>query len=367
MLIRSVNLRDFRSWAAARFDIGPQLTVVAGPNGSGKTNLLEGIYFGCTGRSCRTSQERRVIGHGAPVARVELEVDADGTAHHLSVALERGKTKVSKVDGAQVESIASSESRPLVIVFMPDRLSIITGEPSGRRAHLDQLATALYPARADLRQSYNRILSQRNALISAARSGSSSIESLDAWDSQLAKAGCELTLARSAAIGAVGKEASAIADELGLSGCLSVDYRASTAVDGEDAFLADLLSRRTTDLERGFTTAGPHRDDLRFTRDSRDLRHEGSQGEKRLALLALLLAERKAIGESRSHSPLLLLDDVMSELDARRRSLLTERVVGDGQCLITATEFAHVPQVGSSAPLLLPIGEPPPGDQLMAA
>ena len=367
MLVRSISLRDFRSWDVARFELGAGLTVLAGPNGSGKTNLLEAIYFGCTGRSCRTSVERRVVRNGADVTRVEVEVDDTASKHVLSVALEPGKQKLAKVDGAAVQSMAASPARPLITVFMPDRLALVSGEPSGRRSHLDQLSCALFPATADLRGEYNRVLMQRNALISGIRAGSASDSSLDSWDQRLAEAGAKLSLARNEAVALIKDSAASTAVDLGLAGKLQLGYRSSSAVDGEDAFRQELAERRGADLARGFTMIGPHRDDLSIKRDGRSLKNEGSQGEKRLALLSILLAERDVIAEQRSVSPLLLLDDVTSELDARRRELLAERVSDGGQCVITATEFAHVPVASAKDVVKIPIGQDSQPGNLRAA
>src|SRR3979409_441786 len=156
MRVERLRLRDFRTSAAAEVALGPALTVVHGPNGAGKTNLLEALYFGCTARSCRTTNERDVVRFDAGAARVEVDVrDRDG-AHALSVGFQPGEPKRVRVDGAPVERLADSPARPLVSVFLPDRLELLKGAPTLRRAHLDQLVTALWPARAATRASYTR-------------------------------------------------------------------------------------------------------------------------------------------------------------------------------------------------------------------
>lgn len=355
MRVAAATLRNFRSHEKFAFEPSSGLTVLAGPNGSGKTNILEAIHFGLTGRSCRTSSDRQVISHGEQVARVEIELAGDSGRSLLAVALDRGCDRRTTLDGNRVEGSVPATSRPMSIVFLPDRLNLITGPPGPRRAHVDQLAAALRPSVAAARSDYTRILVQRNALISAARSSGSLGSSIDAWDRELARAGSLLVRSRQSAIEAVASEASAVAEELGLAGELGISHR-SAAVPDEGEYFERLSGSRREDLERGYTHFGPHRGDLVITKDGFDIKANSSQGEKRIALLSLLLAERQAITGAGHGSPLLLLDDVMSELDAERRALLVERVSLEGQCIITATEFDHVPSAGAPEVLLYPIG-----------
>src|SRR5919107_1028462 len=148
MRVTRLQLRDFRSYEQAELRPGPGLTVVAGRNGAGKTNLLEGIYFACTGRSCRTANEREVVRFGAPLARLVLEAEDDRGRHEVSVGFQPGEPKRLRVDGAPVERLTDAAARPLVSVFLPDRLELVLGAPALRRAHLDQVVAALWPGRA---------------------------------------------------------------------------------------------------------------------------------------------------------------------------------------------------------------------------
>ncbi len=344
MLATRLRLRDFRSYARADVALGPGLTVVHGRNGAGKTNLLEALYFGCTGRSCRTSNEREVVHFGASTARVEVDlVDGEGRAHELAVGFTPGDAKRLQSDGALVERLVDVEMRPLVCVFMPDRLELVKGPPALRRSHVDQVIAASWPVRSATRRAYGRALAQRNALLAAIRSGRAARDSLGAWDAELARHGIALRDDRAAVVELLAGRFATLAGALGLGGGAELRYRPRTRAADAAELAAELAERADSDLERGFTGHGPHRDDVALLRDGRELRAYGSQGEQRLALLALLLAEREALAAERDTMPLMLLDDVMSELDPDRRGMLADLLRGAGQSVITTTDLAHVP------------------------
>lgn len=319
--------------------LGPQITVVAGRNGAGKSNLLEAVYFACTGRSCRTSNEKECVRFGAGVLRLELDLEGSppagtqpaaserphpGGRHQLTVGFQPGESKRFTVDGAPVERLADSTARPLVSVFLPDRLELIAGTPSLRRAHLDQVVSALWPARAGTRRAYSQALAQRNALVGAIRSGRAGRGSLAAWDAELARHGVALMADRAATIERLRPRYAEHAEGLGLGGEAVLSYRPRSKVSTADELAAELAERIEGDLQRGFTGHGPHRDDIVFSLEGRDLRAYGSRGQQRLALLSLLLSEREELAEVRGDAPLMLLDDPMSELDAGRRERLVQ-------------------------------------------
>jgi DNA replication and repair protein RecF len=341
-----LELRDFRNYEHAELALAPGLTVVTGPNAAGKTNLLEGIYFGSTARSPRTANERELVRRGAEVARVVLEGRSEAGEHRLEVGLEPGQPKRQRVDGHPVESLASAPERPLVSVFLPERLELVKGPPSTRRAHLDQVVAALWPARQSTRLAYARALSQRNALLLRMRGGTSSAAALDAWDAELATEGVRLIADRTEAVDALAPLFAQHAERLGLSGKPGLRYRPRSSATEAAELAAELAERRQADLERGFTAHGPHRDELALLLDGLSLRAYGSQGQQRVALLALLFAERELLAARRGRPPLMLLDDVMSELDVARRELLSGLLSDGGQAVVTTTEAEHVPGCG---------------------
>jgi len=345
--VTRLGLRDFRSYERAELVPGAGLTVVTGANGAGKTNLLEALYFGCTGRSCRTANEREAIRFGARVAHLELEARDGASRHELSAGFgaldDSGRlSKRLRADDVTVERLTEATGRPLVSVFMPDRLELVAGTPSLRRAHLDQVVAALWPTRAATRRAYAQALAQRNALLARMRAGRDG-GSLASWDTQLARHGIELMDDRAQAVGALAPRFERHAAALGLDQSPAIAYRPRSPAATAQELAAELAERVTSDLERGFTGHGPHRDELVFSRDGRELRAYGSRGQQRLALLALLLAEREQLAETRGAPPLMLLDDPMSELDAARRERLSAVLRAGGQSVVTATDTSQVP------------------------
>ena len=344
MLVTRLAVRNFRSHERAELRPGAGLTVVSGRNGAGKTNLLEALYFACTGRSCRTANERECVRFGSDVMRLELHARDDrGDEHEITVGFTPGEPKRLRVDDAGVERLTDVSVRPLVSVFLPDRLELVLGAPALRRAHLDQVVAALWPTRVATRRAYSAALAQRNALISSIRSGRAGRGSLGAWDAELARHGVALMADRGALVERLAPRFAEHAAMLGLDADPALRYRPRSRAADAEALAAELAERLDSDLERGFTGHGPHRDDLSLQRGGRELRAYGSRGQQRLGLLALLLAEREELCAERGAAPLMLLDDVMSELDAARRERLVDVLRARGQSVITTTDLAHVP------------------------
>jgi DNA replication and repair protein RecF len=339
MVVRAAECRGFRNLVEARTEIAANVVVVHGPNGAGKTNLLEAIYFGLTGRSFRTGNDRDLIRYGEEGARVELDLAEGGS---LLAALDRSGERRHLLSGRPLAG--DPGERPLVSVFHPDRLQLVKGAPAHRRAHLDRLCGAIWPARADLRRRFGRTLAQRNALVARIRAGLGSLDSLPSWDERLAAEAVPLIEARAEAVEALTVPFAGLARKLGLSGA-EISYRPRAAAGEELA--AELARRRGQDLARAYTSYGPQLDEVEIRLADRPLRRFASQGQQRLALLALLFAERDALLEAGRSAPLMLLDDVMSELDGAHRELLVSLLEGDGQSVISATETAHVPSASA--------------------
>jgi DNA replication and repair protein RecF len=335
--VERLLLRDFRNYEAATVELGAGVTIVHGPVGAGKTNLLEALHFGCLGRSCRTANERELVRFGANATYVRVTGENDRGPHTFEVGLAPGRSKSMKVDGTPWSGSGERDERPLVCVFMPDRLELVKGAAAVRRTHLDTLVSAIWPARRATRAAYAKALAQRNALVSRVRAGAAA-DSLVGWTRELASHGIELMRDRSSAVELLSATFPGRARELGLEGEAAVEYRPRSRASTPGELETEMTDALAQDLARGFSTHGPHRDDLRFSLHGRELRRFGSQGQQRLALLAALLSERDALERTRGDLPILLLDDVLSELDTARRERLLELLVRGGQAMITTAD-----------------------------
>jgi DNA replication and repair protein RecF len=353
VLVTAIEARPLRSLERVRVALGPGITSVVGPNGVGKTNLVEALYFALTGRSFRTSDRRDLIPFGESLARAEATVrDEDGIERRLLASVSRTDGRRHLLDGQAMDPATIARARPPVAVFAPDRLSLVKGPPAERRAHLDGFLAARWPSRGELRKLFGQALAQRNAMISRVAAGYGSPEALDVWDAGVADAAAPLVAARAEAVAELAPSFAAALAELGLEdGELIYAPRA----EGDAATIREgLRERRDADLKLGRSSWGPHLDELKLNAGGRALRKYGSQGQQRAALLALLFAEREALLQARRVTPLLLLDDVMSELDPGRRELLVTRLAAGGQTLITAADEESLPTAARQAMVRMP-------------
>ena len=254
----------------------------------------------------------------------------------LEVTIRPGEGKRARLNGASLRAAELLRMETSTLVFTPDRLGVVKGAPAVRRAYLDRVLGRLAPARASLPAEYGAAVAQRNAALRRAAGGYSSREAIEPWTERVEALGAELVGARVDALAVLEPAFGERAEELGLG-------EAALRYDGEPPAREQLQERLERDLERGATSLGPHLHDVVLAAGGRELRSFGSQGEQRLALLALLLAEAQAIIERTGIPPLLLLDDVLSELDPQRRRILAERVRSAGQVLVTATDAGMLP------------------------
>ena len=343
MLVTAVEARPLRSLASARLELGPGIASLVGPNGAGKTNLLEALYFALTGRSFRTADRRELIPFGGSFARAEATLrDDDDIERHMLASVSRAEGRRHLLDGNAADPTTLARHRPPVAVFSPDRLALVKGPPAERRAHLDRFVAARWPARAELRQRFGQALAQRNALVARVAAGSRSAGELDPWDETFAAAAAALIAARAEAVADLQGPFSDAASQLGLEQGGRIEYAPRASGDAAE-IAAGLAERREADVRLGRSSWGPHLDEVKIESAGRALRRYGSQGQQRTALLALLFAERDALLAARRVAPLLLLDDVMSELDPARREHLVDRLATGGQVLITAADEQSLP------------------------
>jgi DNA replication and repair protein RecF len=306
--------------------------LVVGANGVGKTNLLESLHVATQGFSPRTRHDGQLIRFGESAARVEVAGRRGPLPVEVSLTLRDGQAKEAWLNGARLPSAESFRRELATLVFTPDRLAVVKGGPAARRAYFDRVLGRLFPARAGAPQEYLAALAQRNAALRRVQLGLSERAALEPWTERVATLGAGLVVARREALESLSPAFAERAGELGLDA-------ARLGYDAEPPTAAALEARLARDLERGSTGLGPHLDDVLVASDDRDLRQFGSQGEQRLAVLSLLLAEAELL----EPPPLLLLDDVLSELDPGRRRVLARRIAGMGQTVITATHATALP------------------------
>lgn len=312
------------------------LALVVGPNGVGKTNLLEAIHVATQGFSPRTRVDSQLVRFGEGGARAAVAGRRGEVGLELEVTVRRGEGKRARVNGAPLRAAEQLRTTVSTLVFTPDRLGVVKGPPAARRAYFDRALGRFAPARATLPVEYGAVVAQRNAALRRLAAGASGRDAIEPWSERVATLGAGLVTARLETLALLEQPFAVRGAELGLR-------EASLRYQGEPPTLEGLAAALERDLVRGATSLGPHLDDVVISADGRDLRSFGSQGEQRLALLALLLAEAETIADRTGVPPLLLLDDVLSELDPGRRRILAARVRGAGQALVTATDPSLLP------------------------
>lgn len=349
--MQTLELADFRNYEQALVEFTSGLNLLHGDNGQGKTNLLEAIFMLCALGSHRVAGVAPMVRNGADRAIVrasglararKLEVDAE-------IRLAGGiRARVNRVGVAATQMGASGFAS---VLFSPEDLELVKGEPEFRRRFLDHVATQIGSLAATERHEFERVLRQRNGALKAAPFRPRAMESLEVWDEQLARTGSALVSNRLEVLDLLAPRARDHLEELAGGGELSLVYRPTWASgpvpDGAESIFAALRegirSARSKDLERGFSSVGPHRDDLEITIEGNDARTFASQGEQRSVALAMRLAERDAISQVRAEDPILLLDDVFSELDDARQGRLASLIYSAGQTIVTATALERLP------------------------
>lgn len=307
-----------------------------GPNGAGKTNLLEALHVATQGFSPRTRTDAQLIRFGADSGRITLSGDRGGAPLEAEIVLQATEAKRAKLNGASLRAAEQLRAELATLVFTPDRLAIVKGGPAVRRAYFDRVLGRMFPARSLLPAEYAAAVGQRNAALRRVAFGASSHDALAPWTARVAELAGALISARGETVAALGPRFVERAEELGLG-------PAELRYSGEPPSVEALEARLEQDLERGTTGIGPHLDDFDLLASGRELRRFGSQGEQRVAVLALILAEAELLAERGPGPPLLLLDDVLSELDDRRRRILSRRIAATGQALVTSTSAEALP------------------------
>lgn len=346
MHLRHLLLENFRRFERAEFDLPPGLTVVLGPNASGKTTLLEALYLLATTTSPRTGNWRQLIRRGESWARVTGRFDRDGAEFIVRLLLGEATggaaDKLIEVDGRPLESLRDAVGRVQVVLFWVGELEVVKGAPAERRRFLNTAIGQLSRRHLDDLARYRRALRQRNEVLRALADGRPDGRLLAPWTRALVETGAAITLDRADYVAALGHQAAALHHRLGAGEQLLVGYRPSVGAEGAEAeedvataFYQALDTRAADERARAVTLVGPHRDDLAMKVAGVDLRRFGSQGQQRTAALALTLAQANvARGRART-DPILLLDDCLSELDAERAGAMLDLSAEHEQMIVT--------------------------------
>lgn len=356
MNVESVSLVDFRSYSEARFVFAPGLTAIIGANGRGKTNLLEAVGFMAGIGSLRGAPDEALVRSGAATAVVRGDVIAEaGRECLVEIEIARSGRNRVLLNRQRVSRLRELAGTLAVTVFSPDDLQLVKGSPAHRRRWLDEALVASHPAHETMRADLDRILRQRNAALRQARGRISSeiAVTLDVWDAKLAAVGDRLReLRRQLLSSLTPRLAAAYTAVAGAATEIAADYASSW---GPEPLAEALAGARADDARRGVTTVGPHRDDVSFGIDGLAARTHASQGEQRSLALALRLAADGEVRARRAVKPVLLLDDVFSELDPARAGALAT-ALPDGQKILTSA--TGVP-LGCEPDLVVPLDDAP--------
>ena len=369
MRLTRLLLEDFRSYASAELHPEPGLTIVAGPNGAGKTNLLEAIFVAVTGRSHRAGSDAEMVRHGQPYARVRLDLaDPEGAATarvELLLPAEDAPAEIRKrvtVNGLARRAPSVGDT-VRVVLFRPEEMLLLVGAPSERRRFLDAILAQRHRVAARDLAELGRILAQRNALLRAIRREEATAENLGFWDEQLAQVGARVMAARLALVAELSERIPELHDAVAPAIEQGEQVRLSYADTLKDAwperppeavapppleqlveaYRRRIIQVREKELWNGVSLVGPHRDDLRVELAGREVATHASRGQQRTIILALKLAETDLLGADGAPTPIVLLDDVFSELDAERSERSLALLLARGQVLVTMADLSSLP------------------------
>ncbi len=357
MYVRHLGLRDFRSWANVELELTPGRTVFVGPNGFGKTNLVEALWYSSTLGSHRVATDAPLIRVGAPRAVVSTIVVNDGRECAVDLEITAGRANKARLNRSPVRSPREIVGVLRAVLFAPEDLALVRGDPGDRRRYLDDLATVRRPRVAGIRADYDKVLRQRTALLKSAsgarfRGDRGALDTLDVWDGHLATHGAELMAARMVLVNELAPEVQKSYQLLApASRPASIAYHASIEIEPDRpdvdvlrmALLEKMAIRRDAELERGVCLVGPHRDDLELRLGEQPAKGFASHGESWSMALALRLSAYELLRADGS-DPVLLLDDVFAELDTARREALAAAAAAAEQVLVTAAVVDDIPR-----------------------
>jgi DNA replication and repair protein RecF len=338
--LRRLRLRNHRNYSQLELEPGPGINVFIGANGQGKTNLLEAVAMLALSSSPRARRPSELIGPVGPASRIEALVETGDLVRQivLGLAVEGERTKREiEVDGNRRRAF-DLPGNFRVVLFWPDDLGLVKAGPEVRRRFLNQMLVQVEPGYARALSGLRRVLEQRNSLLKRIASGDGGEDMLETWNEELVRVGGEIVAARAKAVRALEPAAARCHGQIAAGERLEIRY-----LGPPDNLAQSVHNSLAEDLRRGSTSVGPHRDDLLVLLDGQEARSFASQGQQRTAVVSLKLAEAALIESRGGERPVLLLDDVLSELDGDRRTALLGEVATGGQVIITSVEAGPFP------------------------
>ncbi|MCL2854963.1 MAG: DNA replication/repair protein RecF [Defluviitaleaceae bacterium] len=333
MQVTRVILNNFRNIAAADVVLGAGINIIHGDNAQGKTNFLESVYLSSVGRSHRAGRDRDLVRLGEKTATSTVFVDAGHGTDKISTEIDKDGKKMW-VNGLPIRRLGELFGHILCVIFSPEDLSLIKAGPQIRRRFMDMELCQLYPTYYHNLRMYYKVMKQRNNLLRDIGTNPKLSETLDVWDEQLVQYGSPIIDARKTFVAGLSQIANANQNQItGGRECLEITYKANVE---QGNFTDKLIKHRHHDIQRKHTSIGIHKDDMEFHINHKDGRLYASQGQQRTAALSIKLAEIELIKKERGCTPILLLDDILSELDAKRQKFLMEKIEGM-QSIITLT------------------------------
>ncbi len=348
LYIKRINLKNFRNYQSLDIEMGEGVNIFYGQNAQGKTNIIESVYMASTGKSHRTSKDSELIEWNSEDARIKIDFQKQNDEKSVEIYINKKIKKRIKLNGVRLNKIGELIGNLNTVIFSPDHMKIIKEGPVERRRFMDIILSQVKPGYYYNLVQYLKVLDQRNNLLNEARNDSSILKTMDIWNEQLADFGTRIIMTRNSFIEKIcdiaaetherisnGKE------KLRINYSSSIEYKSNYESDIKESFIKALERTMSIDIKRGITHKGPHRDEINFYINETEVKTYSSQGQQRTALLSLKISELKYIEEETGELPILLLDDVFSELDTERQKYLVD-FISNIQTFITCTDVEYL-------------------------
>lgn len=338
MYIKKLKLRDFRNYTRAELEFSPLTNIIYGDNAQGKTNILEAVYLFSQGRSHRAKSDKELVRFGCDFAGLEIEFEDSNRAYTGKMQIAGNGRKAVRVNHVNIAKLSQLMNYLNVVMFSPEDLRLVKGSPTTRRRFMDSAISQLYPAYLSSLLEYNKVINQKNSLLKTLKHKGGDDFTLEVWNGELARAMVKITEARAEFIKDINVWAKGIQKEISQED-LEIAYVPNIKLEDvtQEGIFEFLTERSRREIEAGGALYGIQRDDVNISINGKDAKLFASQGQQRTAALSMKIAQSEYINDKKSEYPILLLDDIMSELDVSRRMYLSERIK-DKQVLITSTD-----------------------------